>query len=185
MGKIRFPLPAKLITGIIFSEDKFFVKTKDKLTNEYGEVDFESHKIPFTYTDYYQEEMGEVLWRKFLSFKSLIAPEKIVGIKLFTNKLEEKFVFPGTSKRKVNIDPGYLTLARLVLATTKDFSHRIYLGEGIYGEVTLRYSKDKGFQSQEWTYSDYRSAEYLQILNFIRSIYQKQIGELKNQGRRL
>jgi len=121
--------------------------------------------------------MGKNLSRKFISFKHLIDPERLVSIKLFTNKLEEKFLWPGSSRRKINIDPGYLTLSKLILATTKDFSHRIYLGSGIYAEVTLRYLKNKGFQPWEWTYPDYRSKEYLEIFNQLRSLEGKSYGE--------
>ena len=179
MGKIKYPELVKLIVGVIFSQKELFNKVKDELAEQYGEVDFESSLLPFNYTNYYQKEMGKVLWRKFISFKSLIDPEEIVSIKLFTNKLEEKYLFPDSSKRRVNIDPGYLTLSKLILATTKNFAHRIYIGRGIYAEVTLRYFKDRGFQPWEWTYPDYRSREYLDIFNHLRDVYRRQLEKLK------
>ena len=179
MGKLRHHEPVKLISGIIFSQSEFFIKAKNELINRYGEVDFESISFPFKYTDYYQAEMGKILWRKFISFKLLINPEKIVSIKLFTNKLEEKFFFPNSLRRRVNIDPGYLVLSKLILATTKNFIHRVYLGKGIYAEITLRYFKGKGFQPGEWTYPDYKSREYLEVFSFVRSIYQGQLEELE------
>lgn len=181
MIKLKYPPPVKLIAGIIYRKEELFVRVKDELAGEYGEIDFESACLLFHYTRYYQEEMGENLKRKFISFKKLINPEKLVSIKLFTNKLEKKFLFPGSLKRQINIDPGYLTLSKLILATTKNFSHRIYLGDGIYAEVTLRYLKDKGFQPWEWTYPDYKSKEYLQIFNQLRCYYQKQLKE-ENYG---
>lgn len=181
MVRVRYPEPVKLVVGMISGEAELFTKVKEGLAKEYGEIDFESVLLSFRYTSYYQKEMGENLKRKFISFKKLIDSERLVSIKLFTNKLEEKFLWPGSSRRKINIDPGYLTLSKLVLATTKDFSHRIYLGSGIYAEVTLRYLKNKGFQPWEWTYPDYRSREYLEIFNQLRSRYQQELKE-KSHG---
>jgi len=179
VGKIRHHKPVKLIAGLIFSQNEFFIKAKNELIIRYGEVDFESNSFPFKYTDYYQAEMGEILWKKFISFKLLINPEKIVSIKLFTNKLEKKFFFPNSLRRRVNIDPGYLVLSKLVLVTTKNFIHRVYLDKEIYAEITLKYSKGKGFQPEEWTYPDYKSREYLDVFDFVRSIYQRQLEELE------
>lgn len=181
MSQVTHHQPVKLITGMIFSQNEFFFKAKEELAGRYGDVDFESELFPFNYTDYYGQEMGKVLWRKFISFKSLINPEKIIPVKLFTNELEKKFSIPGSLPRRVNIDPGYLTLPKLVLVTTKNFAHRIYLGRGIFAEVTLRYCKGKGFQPWAWTYPDYRSREYLNMFNLLRGIYQEQLGRMNNQ----
>lgn len=184
MGEVKYPPWVKLIAGVIFSGEEFFVRAKDELAARYGQIDFESGHIPFKCTDYYREEMGQSLWRKFVSFKPLINPEKVVSVKLFTNRVEKKFFFPGTCNRRVNIDPGYLNLAKLILATTKDYAHRVYLGKGIYAEVTLRYFKDRGFQPWRWTYPDYKSREYLDIFNFIRRIYRKQLQKAKEKNER-
>lgn len=175
MGKIKYPEPVKLIAGMLFAEEDIFTIVKNRLINKYGEIDFESPLFPFYYTDYYFKEMGGKLWRKFVSFKNLIDPEKLPGIKIFTNKLESEFLQPGSSRRRINIDPGYIDLSKLVLATTKNFSHRIYIGRGIYAEVTLRYLKNSGFHPWEWTYPDYRSKDYLEVFNLIREKYYQQI----------
>ncbi|MFQ5836184.1 MAG: DUF4416 family protein, partial [bacterium] len=119
--------------------------------------------------------MGSNLKRKFISFQALIDPAEIREIKLFTNQFEQDFLHPGTHDRRINLDPGYLNLSKLVLASTKDYQHRIYLGRGIYAEVTLRYKKEKGFKPWEWTYPDYRTREYLEIFNHLREIYQGQL----------
>jgi hypothetical protein len=116
--------------------------------------------------------MGNPIYRCFLSFKKLILPEELVKIKLFTNRIELKYAEEG--KRKINLDPGYMELGKFILATTKDQQHRIYIGGGIYEEITLFYSK-KIWQHWEWTYPDYRSEEYKSILGKIREIYRKQI----------
>ena len=183
MIKIRYPKPLKLVIGMISGEEELFVEVKEKLVEKYGEIDFESSTIPFIYTNYYREEMGEDLKRKFISFKHLIDPESLILVKLFTINLEKKFLQPNTLKRKINIDPGYISLSKLVLATTKNFSHRIYLGKGIYAEVTLRYQKNKGFKPWEWTYPDYRTEEYLNIFNYLRQLYKKQLEEEERYGK--
>jgi len=116
--------------------------------------------------------MGKDLKRKFISFQKLIPPPRISEIKLFTNGIEKRFA--KVNKRRINIDPGYLNSAKLVLATTKDFSHRIYLRKGIFAELTLFY-EDKKFHPLKWTYPDYCSQPYYDILNRIRDIYVEQI----------
>lgn len=166
MAKIRGHEPVKLITGLI-GKESLFDKVKTKLSRKFGKIDFESKILDFTCTDYYNREMGSDLKRQFLSFKRLISPDMIPDIKNYTNALESNF-FSSNKKRSVNIDPGYLSLSKLVLATTKDHQHRIYLGKGIYAEVTLRY-RDKTFRAWEWTYPDYRMKEYISIFNHLRS----------------
>ena len=165
----------KLVVGMISGEDSLFEQAEKKLTQEFGLVDFTSSPLPFDCTDYYKKKMQINLKRKFISFASLIDPAKIVEIKLFTNQLEENFLYPHSKQRRLNLDPGYITLAKLVLATSKNFQHRIYLRKGIYAEITLRYKRGKGFTYLEWTYPDYRSKEYIEIFNHLREIYRHQV----------
>jgi len=172
MGKPSDCHPVKLITGFIFNDDHAFGKAVFLLKKRFGSIDFESRALPFDFSDYYEKEFGKNLKRKFVSFKKLIPPDKLAGIKLFTNKAEEKL--SAKHCRKINIDPGYLDCAKLVLATTKDFSHRIYLKSGIFAEVTLYY-QNKIFKSWDWTYPDYRTPEYAAIFNQIRELYVQQI----------
>lgn len=175
MGKVKEPLPVKLVVGMISGEESLFEQAEKKLTQEFGSIDFTSSPLPFNCTDYYEEKMQINLKRKFIGFSSLINPAKIVEIKLFTNQLEENFLYPHSKQRRLNLDPGYITLAKLVLATSKNFQHRIYLGKGIYAEITLRYKRGKGFTCFEWTYPDYRSKEYIEIFNHLREIYRHQV----------
>ena len=153
----------------------------------FGPVDLESDIFNFDYTDYYAKEMGPGLVRKFFSFARLISPEDLAGIKLKTNEIEEDFARPvrglasngarrGEAKvaRPINLDPGYLTSAKVVLATAKDYSHRIYLKGGIYAEATLRYFKG-AYQPWPWTYPDYKSPEYLSFFHRLRKIYLAQL----------
>ncbi len=172
----------KLIVGFIFKEESALKKAKLALIRLYGEADFESLELAFYHTNYYEKEFGSSLKRKFISFRKLILPQNLVRIKVAANKLEKKL--SRKSKRLVNIDPGYLDLAKLVLATTKDYSHRVYLGKGIYAEVTLSY-QHKTFNPWEWTYPDYRSKEYIATFNKIREIYLRPlVSKLEREYRR-
>ncbi|MFH1460354.1 MAG: DUF4416 family protein [Candidatus Omnitrophota bacterium] len=156
----------KLIIGLI-GPVKLFIPVIKKLIKKFGELDFESKIIDFNFTDYYEPEMGTGLKRKFLSFKREICVRDLAKIKLYSNKLEN--IFAGKNKkRRINIDPGYLTLSKLVLATTKDHQHRLYLDKGIFAEVTLRF-RGKTFTAWDWTYPDYATGEYIAIFNHIRN----------------
>jgi hypothetical protein len=168
MGRIKLHQPVKLIAGFIFKEEEAFSRAKIVLRKKFGEIDFESQTLPFDHTDYYRKEFGRDLKRKFVSFKHLIPPQDLPKIKIATNKIEEKLSDGGS--RLINIDPGYLDLAKLVLASTKDYKHRIYLDRGIYSEITLFYQEET-FKPWEWTYPDYKTAEYIAIFNQIRNIY--------------
>ena len=169
MKKIkRYSLKVKLIIGFIYKDEAIFIKAKEKLRKQFGKIDFESTEIDFNYTDYYEAEMGKALKRRFISFTKLIPIQDLYRIKLYTNRLETKFL---TAKcRQINIDPGYMDLAKLVLATTKDYAHRIFLRKGIFAEITLSF-RGSSFSANEWTYPDYRSQEYIDIFNQIRKLY--------------
>ncbi|MCX7927975.1 MAG: DUF4416 family protein [Candidatus Omnitrophica bacterium] len=172
MGKIGKIGKVKLFCGIIFSDNFYLEKAKRLLIRNFGIIDFESQILPFNYTRYYEAEMGGGLKRFFVSFKKLIHPKKLAFIKRRTNLIEQKLSVGG--RRSVNLDPGYLDKAKVVLASTKDYCHRIYIGKGIFAEVTLRYVH-KSFQPWDWTYPDYKSKEYLSIFSDIRALYVKQL----------
>lgn len=180
MAKVRQPEPVKLIMSMISAEETLFTQVEERMIQRWGQIDFRSQVLAFQHTSYYEKEMGPKLKRKLLSFESLIDPGKIIQVKLFTNELEEEFLYPDSSRRRLNLDPGYISLSKLVLATTKDYEHRIYLGRGIYAEITLRYKRGRGFQPWEVTYPDYRSTEYLEIFTYLRQIYHGQLGKEKS-----
>ena len=166
MGKIRNYNPlVKLIIGFIYKDEAIFIKSKDQLKRKFGRIDFKSDPLDFNHTAYYEKEMGVGLKRRFISFAKPISIQDLYLIKLYTNRLEGRFLNSGV--RQVNIDPGYLDLAKLVLASTKDYAHRIYLRKGIFAEVTLSY-RNNSFTFNDWTYPDYRSQEYIDIFNKIR-----------------
>ena len=131
MGAIRNSIPVKLFVGLLVSDAKFIPEIETRLTDTYGPIDYRSPTIPFTFTDYYPREMGPSIDRLFLSFERLIEPDQLPEIKRQTNKIEEEMApLQNSVKRPVNLDPGYLEQAKVILASTKNFYHRIYLGNG-------------------------------------------------------
>jgi hypothetical protein len=172
MGEVKKRQAVKLIIGFIFKEEKSLETAENLLKQNFGKIDFESSVLPFEHTDYYESEFGKALKRKFISFEKLFPAQNLPKIKVLTNAVEKKLAID--SRRTINIDPGYLDLSKLVLASTKDYKHRIYLDQGIYAEITLFY-QDKSFQVWEWTFPDYRTKDYIAIFNQIRAIYSRQI----------
>jgi hypothetical protein len=135
------------------------------LVTDFGPVDFLSAPGAFPYTTYYDDEMGQGILRQTASFLNLVAPGSLAVIKLRTNAIETGLSLDG--KRKVNIDPGLLSLENFILATGKNFTHRIYLRDGIYADLTLIYHKG-AYGSLPWTYPDYREPEFLHYLGVLR-----------------
>lgn len=161
----------KLFIAIIFNPACELETVKKQLTQKFGQIDFESQLLDFNYTSYYEKEFGTGLKRKFFSFARLMPAQNLAKIKTATNKLEIKF--SQNNKRRVNLDPGYLNDAKIILATTKDYSHRIYLNNGIFAELTLIFS-GVIFKPLAWTYPDYQSKEYLDIFRQMRDIFMQQ-----------
>jgi hypothetical protein len=169
MGKPKEPKPAKLFMSLIASEDGILHQGIEDLRLTFGEIDFISERFPFDFTEYYAQEMGEELFRRLITFESLISISLLPEIKKMTNRLEEKYATPG-GNRRINIDPGYLCLQHVILATTKGYTHRPYLREGIYADLTLIY-RNKSYQPLEWTYPDYQQEEILKLFNQFRKKY--------------
>lgn len=169
MGIPKKPKPAKLFMSLIASEERIIQNAMKDLTNLYGEIDFISEKLPFSFTDYYQREMGENLFRHFITFRNLIPMESLPDIKNETNRLETRYASPN-GNRRLNIDPGYICLSHVILATTKGYSHRPYLRDGIYADLTLIF-RNKSFHPLEWTYPDYRQESTIKLFNQLRRDY--------------
>lgn len=175
MGAPKKIRDVKLIVGMISNDTELMLKTERIFERKFGPIDFRTSLLDFAFTDYYEPEMGRNLKRQFISFRKLIASERLADIKLYANSVEfQHSADKGSPSRRINIDPGYLTEAKFVLATTKDHQHRIYLNKGIFAEVTLKYV-EKTFLPCEWTYRDYQTKEYVDIFNEIRKIYVQQI----------
>jgi hypothetical protein len=173
MGRLRIPPEAALFAGILRADDIAPSRVEDALEREFGRIILRSETFPFTESDYYTGEMGTPIWRSYLAFDRTIPMDGIAEIKRVSNRIEEE-EFSRDGKRRVNIDPGYLTNGKVVLATTKDNGHRVYLREGIYAEVTLRYGAgDKGFAPWDWTYRDYRRETALRFFNELRALYRR------------
>jgi hypothetical protein len=173
MGLIKELRPVKLIIAMLAKDALLFKKAEMILTAKFGDIDYGSNLFDFDVSNYYRDEIGDKLVKKLISFKRLISPDKLRAIKLYTNNLENKFM--NKKKRTLNIDPGYINEGKVVLASTKDNLQRLYLGKGIYGEVTL-YLRDGEYQDFIWTYPDYKKTEYKEAFKKIRSLFRKQIG---------
>lgn len=178
MSRPAEPKPVKLIAGLISARERLISEAVEVLARRFGEIDYISRLLDFSYTDYYEKEMGSELKRRFVSFRDLIDPGTLPEIKLAANAVEEGFAENG--KRKVNIDPGYLTPFHLILATGKGYAHRPYLRKGIYADLTLIY-RDKAFRSLEWTYPDYAGDEIKAVLGKIRRRYIQQLKPAKTE----
>lgn len=177
MAEVKKDLPeVKLFFGILVASEELFEIVEKRLVTDFGAIDLRSATFPFTHTTYYNDEMGEKILRRYVSCASLMEMDELPGVKLHTNRLERLFCDSSTHKRRVNIDPGYLALSKVVLATTKDYDHRLHLGKGIFGEVTLIYKrKQRGFQALPWTYPDYQEPQSLEFFNTLRDTYKAQI----------
>jgi hypothetical protein len=162
------PKPAKLVVGL-FTRDRLIVEQlSDKLLGAFGDFDLVSCWLPFDYTTYYEREMGAPLFRRMFAFKPLIEQSELSTIKAVTNRIENQFT--SHNKRMVNIDPGYLSQERFVLASGKNFTHRIYIGQGIYADLTLIYQRG-AFEKLPWTYPDYADEPVLAFLEKVRIKY--------------
>ncbi len=181
MGSIKNFTGEKLIIGILSTIPEKHDEVEQFLREEFGSIDYKSPVLPFEFTNYYNPEMGEAIKKWFLSFEKLIDPSLLYDIKTRTNRIEKRFSIRG--KRKINLDPGMMSLNRFMLATTKNNGHRVPLRQGIYAEVTLLFVNRK-FQALPWTYADFRSEEYQHILLEIRQLFKKNLKEIEAAGRK-
>jgi len=172
-------LPVKLIAGLISSSAIHFEEAEKSLAARYGPADLKSPFFLFSQTDYYEKQMGKNLQRVFLSFAGLVSPEILSGIKIQTNALEESLRRDsGGSLRVVNIDPGIITPTALIMATAKDFAHRIPLAGGIYAHLELLFTKSV-VRTLDWTYPDFRQSGYQEFFRSVRRIYLGQLRQLR------
>lgn len=165
MSQPREPQPAKLVVGFLFRDYAVQQRVLSELCSRFGSMDFLTAPRLFTYTKYYEREMGSGLLRQTGSFLDLVRPENLADIKIFTNSVEREFSV--NEQRVVNIDPGILSEERFVLATGKNFTHRIYLRDGIYADLTLIYQKGS-YRMLPWTYPDHRDPLLIHFLTALR-----------------
>jgi hypothetical protein len=175
MGDIHSPAPVWLIAAVFSRHDDAFEWTRAQLVERYGPVALQSPRFVFDDTDYYEPTMGSELRKQFTLLERPIDAATLVDVKHTTNALETAYAEAGhhDEPRPLNIDPGYLTAAKLVLASTKDHAHRIYLDGGIYAEVTLHYQHHQ-WRAREWTFPDYRRDDYQAFLGEARQYVRQQ-----------
>lgn len=173
MGPLRRPVPVKLFCALLLSPAFSVDEVEAGLQQQFGAIMLRSEPFPFTQTAYYNGEMGEGLVRRYVAFEPLISISELPAIKHTTNHLEAGWALPD-GRRRVNLDPGYLDLAKVVLASTKDHIHRLFVGAGIYAEVTLRYVR-KRFEPWEWTYPDYQLPATKAFFEQLRGLYKTQL----------
>jgi len=182
MAQVQPPPPVKLICGIIAASDELLEAAASALAQAVGPTDLTSATWPFDLTDYYHAQMGCPLWRRFVSFARPGDPADLSRLKLLTNDVEAGFARRAAAqadpaspapRRPVNLDVGYIEPSKLVLASMKNFSHRIYLADGVYAEITLQFVKGR-WHSLPWTFPDYASGRYDEFLTAARDLLRKQ-----------
>jgi hypothetical protein len=176
MGQATPHSPALLLLAAFSRYDEALKWAKQRAEAAWGPIELESPAFDFTETEYYTPTMGSGLKKGFFAFQRLFNPANLVDVKLLTNNWEEEYA--GLKKhpelRPLNLDPGYITLGKLVLASTKDFAHRIYLNRGIYAEVTLHY-KHHCWQHHDCTFADYRRDDYQRFFTLCRETLHQRI----------
>ena len=160
MGTVKPPESALLFVSTLYRDADVFEQSEEILENSFGDTLYISPTLPWDYSSYYRNEIGEQLCRQIIFFKNIVDSGLLVDIKLKTNEIESALSLDG--RRQINLDPGYLTLAKVVLASTKNYAHRLYLGKGIYGEITLIY-KDETYSPHIFTYRDYQDKSHIDI----------------------
>ncbi len=174
MSSPKKPDPAKFLVSIFMKEKKMLMPIIERLISIFGEIDILSGWFDFNFTEYYYNEMGRPLFRRMAVFKDLMEQDILSNIKIRTNEVEKEFS-SNENKRSVNIDTGYMLRERFVLATGKNFSHRIYIGNNIYADLTLIFHKG-AFKTLPWTYPDYADKDMIRFLTKVRAKY---ISDLK------
>jgi hypothetical protein len=176
MGQLRLAPPVLLIVAAFSRYEEALRWAEEKLSASFGPIARSSPDFVFNQTEYYEASMGAGLRKRFLIFHDLISADQLADVKLRTNELEQELTQAGkwSEPRPLNLDPGILSLGKFMLATTKDQSHRIYLRDGIFAEVTLRFH-DHAFHPWPWTYADYREPPVLAFLGEARDYYRQRL----------
>ena len=160
--------PVKLFVVTLHRDPAILDSVTSELIKSFGPIDWQSEDFPFDVTDYYEKEMGLELLRRFLSFQDLIMPDEIAEIKIRTNELENKY--RNENRRQINLDPGYLDTYKVVLASTKFGGQKIYIGKGIFADMTLVMYKGQ-WEGFAWGFPDFKSRRYDAVLSKIRDLY--------------
>jgi hypothetical protein len=172
MAAPEAPDPVKLIVAMIWADAAARDESTDRITLEWGPIDFTGADYLFNVTEYYAAEMGSPLMRRLISFERLVGPDCLPAAKLCTNEIETAVAAGG--RRSVNLDVGILDHSKIVLASAKFAGQKIYLGDGIWADPIARYKAGR-YQSFEWTFPDFRDGRYDRDLEAIRRRYMTQL----------
>ncbi len=170
----------KLFSGFIYRETAVYRRVKKRLEDLFSPVDLESAQFDFEFTTYYNSEMGVPLYKRFVSFSGLIESVRLPGVKILTDKIEVETAESGN--RVINIDPGYLSNANVILATTKNHYHRVPLQDRIYAHIEYVIKKKNTLTPLEWTYPDFRSPRYMNFFEELIPIYKKNLKENRSSA---
>jgi hypothetical protein len=173
---------AVMFVGSLFSSPDIFAAAFPCLRSRFGDTFYESPILPWNYSSYYADELGMPLFRNFLFFDPILDATALVGAKLAASEIEEEFSIDG--RRQINLDPGYLTLAKVVLASAKNYSHRIYLGKGVFCELELFYEKGR-FNPLPYTYFDYRDTAFVAVFSHARTLLKQKLDRARGDLRDL
>lgn len=178
MGMIREPQFVLPFLAVFSSSSQAIEWGVQRASEAWGSVALRSPSFRFEETDYYHQSMGSPLTKVLVVFERLFDPAELSLRKRESNRWEDEYHArsPLPVARPLNLDPGYLTEAKLVLATTKDRDHRIYLSHGIYAECTLTYHGGT-WRGDRWTYPDYLRDDYRSFLTEARRYYRKRLRE--------
>lgn len=183
MGTINAPQPVLRLVAIVSRHDDALAWARESIEREWGAQALISPPLVFDDTDYYDAEMGLGLKKQFAASTTLMDPGELAAIKRTTNQWEAQFAdqCDYAEPRPLNLDPGYLAESKLVLASTKNHSHRIYLSQGIYAEITLGYSRLSGWKAMPWTYPDYQRADFQAFFTECREFLRRQLRSLSSK----
>lgn len=179
MGQIHPPQPVLRLVAIVSRHDDALAWARERVERAWGSAALVSEPFAFDDTDYYQAEMGRGLKKQFVAFETLMDPGDLADSKRSTNHWESDYTATcgHPEPRPLNLDPGYLAESKLVLASTKNHSHRIYLARGIYAEITLGYARSAGWTKMPWTYPDYQRSDFqaffTECRNYLRDALRK------------
>ncbi len=166
---------AVIIIAFMYQDSHIYSMVKDEFVNVLGSIKKEAEPFEFDHSSYYEKEMGVELKKSLVAFSVLQERDKLVDIKKLANEIEKKY--SRDDCRQINIDPAILTLENFILATNKNFTHRIYLKDNIFADLTLVYKKKKGYRPLEWTYLDYKSDYVVSFLNDVRAMFFEELLE--------
>ena len=176
MSVLRPPDPVKPVVAVFAADRTRIAAAAARLAERFGPIEYIGPELVFDQTDYYAPEMGGPLVKRLLAVEGLMDPADLVELKVFCAGVEAELSVAG--RRTVNLDPGYVGLSQLVLATGKSAAHRLYLGRGVYGEATLAYEQG-GFKTLPWTYPDFADARTMAAVADVRRRYVEQLRDWK------